>query len=99
MVTIGVACFGHWQPVHRVRGFSYEPQVQTLTTQKINYLPPDNIPGLSGKVMSMLKAIGYLPRACLGSGQSNILQALEVVERFGTEGLGYELVEEKRVDD
>ena len=75
-------------------GFSNEPQVQTFTTQKVRYLPPDNIPGLSTKVTSMLRAMEYLPAAYLGRRQSRVLQSIEPVEKRGTEGLGYEPTEE-----
>lgn len=54
-------------------GFSCEPQVEALTTQKIEYMFPNNALGLSAKIRSILRMIKYLPRASLGMGQQGLL--------------------------
>ena len=47
-------------------GFSYEPKVQTLTTQTIKYLPPDGMVTMSPSIVKMMRKMKFMPGIGLG---------------------------------
>ena len=70
-------------------GFSCEPRVQALTTQIINYIPPDTVPYLNERVIAMMHSMGYFPGRGLGGIKNGITEPIEPHAREGNRtGLG-----------
>ena len=72
-------------------GFSYEPKVQTLTTQTIKYLPPDSMATMSPRVVEIMRKMKFMPGIGLGKYRAGIAQMVEPYQQPSCfAGLGYQ---------
>lgn len=74
MVVQGKVLLPHEMPIATVdnknvqlSGFTCEPRVEALTTQKIKLKAPEEVPTLNTVVLEMMKNINFLPGASLGN--------------------------------